>query len=104
MTRKSIYQTPTEVIKCEVEDNVFEGQSIEEKVRRITTSNEAIEAISPMIYQERKEGIKSAYDIRADKFEIAQAAMDSIATGTRQKRNERMKTAETKATETKPTE
>lgn len=104
MTRKSIYQTKTEVIKCEVEDNVFEGQSIEEKVRRITTSKEAIEAISPMIYQERKEGIKSAYDIRADKFEIAQAAMDSIATGTRQKRNERIKAAETKTAETKATE
>lgn len=101
MTRKYIYQTATEVVKCEVEDNVFEGQSIEEKVRRITTTNEAIEAISPMIYQERKEGVKSAYDIRADKFEIAQAAMDSIATGTRQKRAEKIKAAETKTAETK---
>lgn len=85
--------------KCEVEDNVFEGQSIEEKVRRITTSNEAIEAISPMIYQERKEGVKAAYDIRADKFEIAQAAMDSIATGTREKRAEKIKASEAKPTE-----
>lgn len=101
MTRKNIYQTTTEVVKCEIEDNVFEGQSIEEKVRRITTTNDAIEAISPMIYQERKEGIKAAYDIRADKFEVAQAAMDSIATGTRQKRAEKIKAAEANATETK---
>jgi len=67
------------------------GESIEEKVRRAMTTGAPIEAISPMLYTERKEGVKPEYDIRADKFEIAQKAMTTIAEGSRTKRQERIK-------------
>lgn len=66
------------------------GQSLEEKIRRITESEAPIEAIAPMIYTERKEGVKPEYDIRADKWEIAQQAMTTIADGKRLKRQERI--------------
>lgn len=73
-------------IKC---NELYEGESIEEKVRRVVMSKEPIEAISPMIYTERKDGVKPEYDIRTDRWEIAQSAMTTIATGKREVRKNR---------------
>jgi len=70
-------------------ENHFIGESIEEKVRRVTADNTTIEAISPMIYTERKDGVQPEYNIRTDKWDIAQHAMDTIARGTREKRKEK---------------
>lgn len=68
----------------------FEGESLESKVRRVTSSGEPIEAISPMLYTERKEGVRADTNIRTDKWDVALNAMDSIAQGRRQKRLERI--------------
>lgn len=76
-------------IEMECEEG-FEAESLEDKVRRVTETNEPVEAISPMIYTERKDGVKPEYNIRADKWDIAQSAMDTIAVGIRQKRSERL--------------
>lgn len=73
-----------------VTTEAFLGNSIEEKVRRITASGEPIEAVSPMVYTERKDGVRPDTNIRTDKWEIAQEAMNSIAEGTRQKRKEKI--------------
>lgn len=70
----------------------FEGESIEDKVRRTTESKAPIEAVSPMIYTERKDGVRADTNIRTDKWDVAQQAMDTIAQGTRQQREKRMKT------------
>lgn len=67
----------------------FDGESIESKVARITESSAPIEAISPMIYTERKDGVRPEYDIRRDKWDIAQTAMQSITDGYRQKSKEK---------------
>ena len=74
----------------------FIGESIEEKVRRTTETNAPIEAVSPMVYTERKDGVRPDTNIRTDKWDVAQQAMTSIADGVREKRKERMnaKTAE----------
>nr|QJB19730.1 MAG: hypothetical protein [Microvirus sp.] len=72
------------------EENSFIGESIEEKVRKVTADNTNIEAISPMIYTERKDGVLPEYNIRTDKWDIAQQAMNTIAIGTREKRNKEM--------------
>lgn len=82
---KDIRKTNIE-LKC---NELYEGESIEEKVRRVVMSNEPIEAISPMIYTERKDGVKPEYDIRTDRWEIAQSAMTTIATGKREIREKR---------------
>lgn len=55
-----------------------EGESIENKVRRITENNEPITDGAPIIYTNREEGVLPAYNIRTDRWEIAQQAMDAV--------------------------
>lgn len=54
------------------------GESIEEKVRRITENNEPITDGAPIIYTNRNDGVLPAYNIRTDRWEIAQQAMDAV--------------------------
>lgn len=54
----------------------FEGESIEEKVSKLTENNEPITDGAPIIYTEKKDGVLPQYDIRTDKWDIAQSAMD----------------------------
>ena len=54
------------------------GESIEEKVKRITENNEPITDGAPIIYTNRDDGVLPAYNIRADRWEIAQQAMDAV--------------------------
>ncbi len=55
-----------------------EGETIEEKVQRVVENKEPIEDGAPIIYTERKDGVIPAYDIRADKWNIALNAMDQV--------------------------
>jgi hypothetical protein len=55
-----------------------EGESIENKVRRITENNEPITDGAPIIYTNRNAGVLPAYNIRTDRWEIAQEAMDAV--------------------------
>ena len=55
----------------------FEGESIEEKVSKLIENNEPITDGAPIIYTEKKDGVLPQYDIRTDKWDIAQSAMDS---------------------------
>lgn len=55
---------------------VTEGETIEMKVERIIQNKEPIKDGAPLIYQERKEGVQPAYNIRTDRMEIALEAMD----------------------------
>lgn len=56
----------------------YEGETIEQKVRRITQNQEPITDGAPIIYTERKEGVKPEYDVRTDRFELAVEAMDTV--------------------------
>lgn len=53
-----------------------EGELIEEKVARLTQEKSPINDGAPIIYTERKDGVLPAYDIRTDRWEIAQEAME----------------------------
>ena len=55
-----------------------EGESIEAKVRRITENNEPITDGAPIIYTNRDDGVLPAYNIRTDRWEIAQQAMEAV--------------------------
>lgn len=57
----------------------YEGETIEKKINRIVNNKEPIKDGAPLIYTERKEGVKPEYDIRTDRFEKAIDAMDYIA-------------------------
>lgn len=54
----------------------YEGESIEMKVAKLIENNEPITDGAPIIYTEKKDGVLPQYDIRTDKWEIAQSAMD----------------------------
>lgn len=56
----------------------FEGETIEQKVTRIVQTNEPISDGAPIIYTEKKDGVLPEYDIRTDKWDIAQRAMDKV--------------------------
>lgn len=68
-----------------------EGESIEEKVRRIINNAEGIEDGAPIIFTERSEGVRPEYDIRTDRFELAVDASDKLAKERLAKREERQK-------------
>lgn len=73
-------------------ENLFEGESIEREIERLTTEKTPIENISPQIYTEAKDGILPEYDIRTDRWEIAMEAMDSVAASYRAKRENYLQT------------
>lgn len=54
------------------------GESIEAKVKRITENNEPITDGAPIIYTNRDDGVLPSYNIRTDRWEIAQQAMDAV--------------------------
>lgn len=66
-----------------------QGESIEEKMRRVTQSNEPIENVAPMLYTERKDGVLPETDIRTDRFEVAQEAMGKVEKSITAKREEK---------------
>ena len=55
-----------------------DGESIETKVQRITENNEPITDGAPTIYTNRDDGVLPAYNIRTDRWDIAQQAMDAV--------------------------
>ena len=57
---------------------VYKGESIESKCGRITETGEAITDPAPLVYTEKKDGVLPQYDIRADKWELAQSAMEKV--------------------------
>lgn len=55
---------------------VYDGESIETKVERVVQNKEPIEDGAEIIYTEKKQGVQPQYDIRTDKWEVAQEAMN----------------------------
>lgn len=56
----------------------YEAKTIENAVAVMMENKEQIKAESPMVYTEKKDGVLPQYNIRADKWEIAQKAMDRV--------------------------
>lgn len=54
------------------------GEAIETKVKRITENNEPITDGAPIIYTNRDDGVLPSYNIRTDRWDIAQEAMDAV--------------------------
>lgn len=60
------------------ENNTYDGETIEVKIEKVTTSKEPIDATAPIIYTEKKDGVLAGYNVRTDRFEVALMAMDKI--------------------------
>ena len=74
MIYKKIKQNSTIKIK-----NIVEGETLENKVRRILDRKEPIKDGAPIIYMERKDGVNPDCDIRTDRFEAPIDATDYIS-------------------------
>lgn len=83
--------------KTQISDtnNLFEGESIEREIERLTTEKTPIESVSPILYTENKDGVLPEYDIRTDRWDVALEAMDSVAASYRAKRDDYLKHKET---------
>lgn len=68
----------------------YEGERIEDKVNRILNNNEPIKDGAPIIYTERKDGVRPEYDIRTDRFEVAMNAMEIVHKTELAKRQQRI--------------
>lgn len=71
-----IYRTTGRLESVEI----YEGETIEQKVNRIVNNNEPITDGAPIIFTERKDGVLPEYDIRTDRWDIAITAMDKVNT------------------------
>ena len=71
-------------------NNSYEGETIEQKVHRIVNNREPITDNAPLNYSDREQGVLAESDIRTDRFEVAQEAMDKISKSHRAKREARI--------------
>lgn len=79
-----------------------EGETIEQAVERLVNNNEPVEGQAPLIYTERKEGIRADMNIRTDRWEIAVDAMDKVSRSYKARRAERIEKGETNKDDGKP--
>lgn len=71
-----------------------EGETIEKKVARILNNKEKITDTTPLIFTDRKDGVKAEYDIRTDRWEHAIDGMDYVTKSKIAAREERAKQRE----------
>lgn len=62
-----------------VRNEAIEGETIETKIERIVNNGEPITDGAPIVYTERKDGVRAETNIRTDRFEIAVEAMDKVS-------------------------
>lgn len=88
-------------------NQTYQGETIEQKINRIVNNKEPIKDGAPIIYTERKDGVRPEHDIRTDRFEIAVEAMDKVSKSHVAKREAKIKNINEKTdktTENKTTE
>ena len=56
----------------------YEGETIETKVARIVQEKAPITDGAPIIYTDREQGVMPAYNVRTDRWDIAENAMDKV--------------------------
>lgn len=82
-------------------NNSYEGERLEDKLSRMMNNKEPIKDGSPLIFTDRKDGVRPEFDIRTDRFEVAIDAMDKVDKSNKAKREQRIgeKTFDTMTTE-----
>lgn len=78
----------------------YEGESIERQIERIVTQNEPIDETAPLMYTDKTEHVLPQYDIRTDRWEIAQEAQDKVNKSLAASREEKPETPKKEAVET----
>ena len=75
-------------------NDIVEGETLEQQVERLVSNNEPTEGQAPLIYTERKEGIRAETNIRTDRWEIAIEAMDKVSASYQARRAEHIRDKE----------
>ena len=72
-------------------DTIFvDGTPIEKQIANAMSVQEPIDNSSPIQFTKRSDGVLPDFDIRTDKWEIAQKAMTAVADKVRQNRISKM--------------
>ena len=72
------------------EVETLEGELLEDKVKRIVENNEPISDGAMLSYTKRAEGVKPEYNIRTDKWDVAQSTMEKVSEAKKNKIKENM--------------
>lgn len=59
-------------------NKTYTGMTIEKRIQLMVNNKEPITDSVPLIYTERKEGVRPEYDIRTDRFDLALDYMDKV--------------------------
>lgn len=78
-----------------VDNDMYEAKSLEREIEQAETSKQPIEANSPQIFTPRKDGVRAEHNIRTDRWDIAQNAMDKVSASYQAKRMDWIKSIET---------
>lgn len=87
-----------------VSESSTEGETIENQIAKALSEGSKLGDNKPLIYTERKEGVRAETNIRTDRFEVAIEATSKIDKSYKASREERHKEPEEKKTEGQPTE
>ena len=68
-----------------------EGETIEQKFRRIVNNKEPIKDGAPLQYTERSQGVMAGFDVRTDRFEVALDGMNAVNKSKEAKRDAKAK-------------
>lgn len=56
----------------------YEGKTIEQRCREMVETGEPIKDTSPLIYTPKEKGVRPEYNVRTDKWAVAQEAMSAV--------------------------
>jgi len=56
--------------------DAYEGEIIENKVKRLTENKEPIKDAAPLVYTRKADGVLPQYNIRTDKWDLVQEKME----------------------------
>ena len=72
MRRIPVFKKMKGIIKIDT----YEGELIEDKVRRLTENKEPIKDSAPLVYTKKADGVLPQYNIRTDKWDLVQGKME----------------------------
>lgn len=76
MIRKRIITETSRKIEGIYKIDGYEGETIENKVKRMTENKEPIKDGAPLVYTEKKDGVLPQYNIRTDKWDLVLSKME----------------------------
>lgn len=82
------YNSPVMTLSRIIVNDSDEGEPLEHEIARRMETGEGSEVTSPLIYTEKADGVLPAYNIRADRWEIAIDGFDTISKSKQAKRDE----------------